>query len=55
MTINDNVSFGKIANTDINGHCITPMWSFSVRQDAILILQESSSFIRAPLKTNIIE
>ena len=24
MTIDDNVSFGKISNTDINGRCITP-------------------------------
>ena len=25
MTINDNVSFGKISNTDINGRCIPPV------------------------------
>ena len=24
MTINDNVSFDKISNTDINGRCIPP-------------------------------
>ena len=26
MTINDNVSFAKISNTDINGRCIPPGW-----------------------------
>ena len=29
MTINDNVSFDKISNTDINGRCITPHKMFA--------------------------